>query len=105
MPGGPTYGPVGWQEILAWAREGRIASDCELAESRSGPWRDAAALLPNLVVNLPAPADAAAPSSYPWATGANGAPVVTAKYVAATAPAAMGGAIADGTYALTAIGY
>src|SRR2546423_4523224 len=36
---------------------------------------------------------------------ANGAPVVTAKYVAATAPAATGGAIADGTYALTAIGY
>src|SRR5437868_8970035 len=46
MPEGPIYGPIGWDEILAWVGEGRITCDGELAETRSGPWRRVADILP-----------------------------------------------------------
>jgi hypothetical protein len=69
MPGGPVYGPASWDEITAWAREGRVAADCELAEAASGPWRAATTVLPQLVVSLPQPVAAANEPAYPWASG------------------------------------
>jgi hypothetical protein len=69
MPGGPIYGPVGWDDITAWAREGRIAADCELAEAARGPWRAATTVLPQLVVSLPQPMAAGTEAAYPWTTG------------------------------------
>jgi len=71
MAGGPIYGPAGWNEITAWAREGRIAADCELAEAASGPWRAATTVLPQLVVSLPQPAAATSEATYPWTAGSS----------------------------------
>src|SRR3954467_2601684 len=34
-PEGPVYGPVSWAQIESWAADGRIAADCELADSSS----------------------------------------------------------------------
>ena len=56
-PEGAAYGPIGWSEVLGWVAEGRIAADCELAESGQGPWQPAASFLPGL---LPTPVDPAA---------------------------------------------
>ena len=36
-PEGAVYGPVSWTQVESWATEGRIAADCELAESNDGP--------------------------------------------------------------------
>src|SRR5262245_35879123 len=47
-PDGPIYGPIGWDEVLVWAAEGRITADCELSESVQGPWHSATELVPNL---------------------------------------------------------
>jgi len=66
-PEGPIYGPIGWDEVLAWAAEGRIAADCELAESGQGPWRSAVELIPHLPPSNTQPvAGPAAPTAYPW---------------------------------------
>ncbi len=69
MPEGPVYGPIGWDELLAWIGEGRVAGDCELAEMRSGPWRRAGDLLPASVLPRSEPAAIAAPAAYPFASG------------------------------------
>jgi hypothetical protein len=68
MPEGPIYGPIGWDELLAWAGEGRIAGDCELAGSRSGPWRAATDLLPASVLPRSEPATITE-AAYPFASG------------------------------------
>jgi ribosomal protein S27E len=68
-PEGPIYGPISWDDVLAWASEGRIAADCQLAESREGPWRDAAELLDLRPATGPQPAAPRGPTTYPW-TGA-----------------------------------
>jgi hypothetical protein len=66
-PEGPIYGPIGWDEVLAWAAEGRIAADCELAESGNGPWRNAAELMPQLPTSTASPVCVpAGPAVYPW---------------------------------------
>jgi len=72
MPEGPIYGPIGWEEVLAWTGEGRLAADCELAQSRSGPWRNVAELLPSLARKLPPASPVAAPEAYPWTSNAQG---------------------------------
>ena len=69
MPDGPIYGPIGWDEILTWAGEGRIAADCELAEARSGPWRRAVDVLPASILPRMEPVTMAAPAAYPFAAG------------------------------------
>jgi hypothetical protein len=70
MPEGPIYGPIDWTEVLAWAGEGRINGDCELADERSGPWRKAVDVLPPSVLPRSEPAVAAAPAAYPFGGGA-----------------------------------
>jgi hypothetical protein len=47
-PEGPIYGPISWDEVLAWTAEGRITPDCELSVSAQGPWQTATCLVPNL---------------------------------------------------------
>jgi hypothetical protein len=69
-PDGPVYGPIDWTQVLAWAAEGRIAADCELAESGQGPWRPAAELVSNLPARGPeaaarGPAELETPYSHP----------------------------------------
>src|SRR5581483_8534401 len=75
MPEGPIYGPVGWDEMLAWAGEGRIAVDCEVAEARSGPWKKLTDLLPELAAKLPQGAEPAAPEAYPWTSNSAVSPM------------------------------
>jgi hypothetical protein len=70
MPEGPVYGPIGWDEILAWAGEGRIAGDCELAEARSGPWQKAVDVLPASTLPRNEFIASAAPAAYPFDSGA-----------------------------------
>src|SRR5207244_1036575 len=65
MPDGPIYGPIGWNEVLAWAVEGRIAADCELAEARAGPWRKATELLPRSTGIMPQAMGPTASEAYP----------------------------------------
>jgi hypothetical protein len=55
MPDGPIYGPIDWDQVLQWVSEGRIAADCELAESPAGPWHIATELLPQLAVTSQQP--------------------------------------------------
>lgn len=47
-PEGAVYGPIRWDVVLAWAEEGRVADDCELATSTEGPWQPAGSLIPGL---------------------------------------------------------
>jgi hypothetical protein len=42
-PEGQTYGPVDERELDRWIAEGRLAADCQLATSPTGPWQPAAA--------------------------------------------------------------
>ena len=74
MPEGPIYGPIAWNDVLAWAGEGRIAADCELAETRSGPWRKAAELLPRSTGILPHVTESNEREAYPWSSGAPTSP-------------------------------
>jgi hypothetical protein len=74
MPEGPIYGPIGWDQLLTWAGEGRIAADCELAEQRSGPWQKAVDVLPHSMLCLNQPTSTAAIPAYPF----SGAPVSAA---------------------------
>jgi hypothetical protein len=74
MPEGPIYGPIGWDEVLAWAGEGRIAADCELAEARSGPWRRVVDVLPASILPRSEPAPMTAPAAYPFVSGGPASP-------------------------------
>jgi phage FluMu protein Com len=66
-PEGPIYGPITWPMVQSWAAEGRIAADCQLAESRTGPWHEAGELLPQLRPSpKPASVGSAAPATHPW---------------------------------------
>src|SRR5262249_21171167 len=67
-PEGPIYGPVTWPQIESWVAEGRIAADCELADSSSGPWHAATELIPELSDSSAAVAPPPAPPSYPYDT-------------------------------------
>jgi len=93
-PEGPIYGPISWPEVQSWAAEGRISADCRLAESGSGPWREAAELLP-LVRAQPKPTGATLPTTHPWlapdpgVTGGGGnpyAPIAAAAIAGYVAP-------------------
>ena len=68
-PEGAVYGPVSWTQIESWAAEGRVAADCELSESDSGPWRAAAELIPQLSMNQGPVAPQPAPGNYPYDVG------------------------------------
>lgn len=67
-PEGATYGPVSWDELSAWAAQGRMEAECELAEQASSPWRPASEIFPALAaVRQKALASAAAgPAIHPW---------------------------------------
>ena len=54
-PEGQTYGPVDEEELARWAREGRLAGDCELASSAAGPWQPATVKFPALRRPAPEP--------------------------------------------------
>jgi phage FluMu protein Com len=43
-PEGQTYGPVTREELDRWILEGRLAADCQLANSAQGPWSGAASV-------------------------------------------------------------
>src|SRR5215204_3078652 len=47
-PDGPTYGPLGWDQVRQWASEGRITGGCQLADDADGLWRPASEFFPNL---------------------------------------------------------
>jgi len=87
-PEGQTYGPVSWRQVEAWAREGRVSADCELAATSEGPWRAASELLPGLQQPATRPlSPPASPAPAPW--GASpvparqaGSPAVPAQYLA-----------------------
>jgi len=81
-PEGPIYGPISWDQVVAWAAEGRIAADCQLGESREGPWRGAAELLDLKPVGRQQPAAANAPTTYPWTSLETGAAPYGASYAA-----------------------
>lgn len=68
-PEGAVYGPVSWAQLEAWAAEGRIAADCELAESDDGPWCAATELIPELSVGQDPAAPQPPPQGYPYDTG------------------------------------
>jgi hypothetical protein len=68
-PEGAVYGPVGWTQVESWATEGRIAADCELAESDDGPWRAATELIPQLSAGEALVASAPGPQNYPYDAG------------------------------------
>jgi ribosomal protein S27E len=66
-PEGAVYGPITWNEVLTWVAEGRIAADCELAESGEGPWQSAGNRIRSLQPSAETPTtNAPAPASYPW---------------------------------------
>jgi hypothetical protein len=68
-PEGAVYGPIAWNELVSWAAEGRVAADCEVSQSREGPWRDAAELLD--VRPVPGAANVQQqPAMYPWSGAA-----------------------------------
>lgn len=54
-PEGQTYGPVTREELDRWVGQGRIAADCELAQSAAGPWEPATSMFPTLVRVAPKP--------------------------------------------------
>jgi len=64
-PNGPTYGPITWPQLRQWAAEGRVSSNCQLAEDSDGRWRPATDFFPGLPT-APAPAPAPSPTTYPW---------------------------------------
>jgi hypothetical protein len=66
-PEGQLFGPTDWSELSRWATEGRLAADCQLADSASGPWRSAADWFPALKPVSAAPASKPGPPFHPWA--------------------------------------
>ena len=65
-PDGPTYGPLAWPQVQAWAGEGRITAGCQLADDADGHWRPATDFFPQLQRTTAAPAAPQAPQTYPW---------------------------------------
>jgi phage FluMu protein Com len=65
-PEGQTYGPASWSQLQAWASEGRLAADCQVAENPAGPWRGAAELFPALTPAKALPATPAPPTVHTW---------------------------------------
>jgi hypothetical protein len=74
-PDGPIYGPIGWDELLAWAAEGRIGPDAELSEAGEAKWRPATELIANLPGSGPSDASGVASASAPYAQPAAGYPL------------------------------
>ena len=66
-PDGQVFGPVTWRRVNEWVAEGRIAADCQLASSVSGPWRGAAQAFPALQPLVAGPAIPQAPIMHDWA--------------------------------------
>jgi hypothetical protein len=80
-PEGQTYGPVSREELDRWVVQGRLAADCQLSESATGPWESAAIMFPALArpaVQPPPDAPAFQPA-FPFG-GAPG-PGVPGRYV------------------------
>ena len=50
---GKTYGPVSYQELLSWRREGRVVSGCELRGGDSQEWFPATRQFPDLQAQSP----------------------------------------------------
>jgi hypothetical protein len=63
-PEGQTYGPVTREELDRWVAQGRVAVDCQLAQSPAGPWEPAPAIFPALMLQVPKPV-APAPTFQP----------------------------------------
>jgi hypothetical protein len=64
-PEGQTYGPVTREELDRWMTQGRIAVDCQLGKSPTGPWEPAPAMFPALMLQAPKPAPQPAPTFQP----------------------------------------
>ena len=64
-PDGPTYGPISWSQLRQWAAEGRVSSNCQLAEDSDGRWRPATDFFPG-IPTAPGPAPTPSPTTYPW---------------------------------------
>lgn len=92
-PEGSTYGPANWEEVSAWASEGRIAADCELGHSALGPWQRASELFPALKIAAPPAAEVRAPPSFAWSAADKPA----AELPAADKPAAGWGTPGSGS--------
>ena len=65
-PEGQSYGPASWSQLQGWVSEGRLAADCQVAESPAGPWRGAAELFPALTPVKPLPVNPAPPTVHAW---------------------------------------
>jgi hypothetical protein len=66
-PDGQMFGPVTWRSVEQWVAEGRIAADCQLASSVSGPWRSAVEAFPALQPLVAGPVIQQAPATHEWA--------------------------------------
>lgn len=80
-PEGHTYGPVKKSELDGWAAEGRLAADCTLSQSASGPWSPATQLFPTLRPMPTSPVITAAPSAPPLGDVLGTGPTATGQYV------------------------
>lgn len=80
-PEGHTYGPVKKSELDNWAAEGRMAADCLLSQSASGPWSPATQLFPALRPLPTSPVVTAAPSAPPIGAILGTSPSATGQYV------------------------
>jgi hypothetical protein len=93
-PDGPIYGPIAWNEVQLWADEGRIAADCQLAQSAAGPWREASELLPGLKAMAVPLAGASSITTYPWTPGVGSSAAYTTAAAAPRADSPTGGYVA-----------
>lgn len=65
-PEGQTFGPVDWQQLAAWVSEGRLAADCQVADSLAGPWRGATEYFPALAPIKPPLKPTPPPTTHDW---------------------------------------
>ena len=97
-PEGQTYGPAPWSQLQAWADEGRLAADCQVAEKPSGPWRGAAELFPALPSMKPMPVAAAPPTIHTWLPPTNAQDETAPFAVSSYAPLTPGSRSTAGQY-------
>ncbi len=86
-PEGTTYGPVDDRELDRWIAEGRLAADCQLACSPTGPWLPATSKFPHLRPVMPP--QVATPSTQTFAPSFQPASPFTTSTSSSSAPAAL----------------
>jgi phage FluMu protein Com len=84
-PEGTTYGPVDDRELDRWIAEGRLAADCQLASSPSGPWLAATSKFPHLKPVTPPqvaipPTQTFAPAFQPASPFSTAPPAINVRY-------------------------